>query len=128
MKATVFLIPLLLAGCATQSKFANDPRAQVVGPAYLDCIAEYPPDMATEFYAPWFTISGRQNEHSSGAQDRHPLEIDLPTPSKAVQDIAGTGFPLLEQKSGLLVFTGPNGQMGLTEKPSTSFFSQFWVP
>lgn len=42
--------------------------------------------------------------------------------------MAGKGYPLLEQKSGLLVFTGTNNQMRLTEKPSTSFFRQFWVP
>ena len=129
MKAMVFLIlALSLAGCATQSKFASDPRAAVVGPDYLDYIVEYPPDKDTEFQAPWFTLNGRQTEPSYGVQNTHPLETQIPTPPPAVTDLAGKGYPLLEQKSGLLVFTGPNGQMRLTEQPSTSFFRQFWVP
>jgi len=129
MKATaVLIIALSFAGCATKSKFANDPRAAVIGPDYLDYIIEYPADKDTEYYAPWFTLNGRHNEHSDGFQHTLPLEIDVPTPPQAVKDLAGKGYPLLEQKSGLLVFTGTNCQMRLTEEPSTSFFRQFWVP
>jgi len=129
MKATAFLIVALsIAGCATQSKFASDPRAEVIGSDYLDYIVKYPPDKDTEYYTPWFTINGRQNKPSYGAQNTHPLEIDVQTPPLAVKDLAGKGYPLLEQKSGLLVFTGINDQIRLTEKPSASFFRQFWVP
>ena len=129
MKTPAFLIiALLIAGCATRSRFANDPRAEAIGPDYLDYIAEYPPDKDTEFYAPWFTVNGRQSEPSYGVQNTHPLEIDVPTPPQAVKDIAGKGYPLLEQKAGLQVFTGTNYQTRLKEKPSTSFFRQFWVP
>jgi|ERR1017187_7557264 hypothetical protein len=129
MKKTAFLIiALSIAGCATKSKFANDPRAEVIGPDYLDYIVKYPPNKDTEFYAPWFTVDGRQSEPSYGVQNTHPLEIDVQTPSQAVRDISGKGYPLLEQRSGLLVLTGTNYQTRLKEKPSTSFFRQFWVP
>jgi hypothetical protein len=129
MKAAAFvIIAFSIAGCATKSKFANDPRAEVIGPDYLDYIVKYPPDKDTEFYAPWFTVNGHQNEPSYGVQNTHPLEIDVQAPPQAVKDIAGKGYPLLEQKSGLLVFTGTNYQMRLKDKPSASVFRQFWVP
>lgn len=56
------------------------------------------------------------------------LQTDMPEPSQAVKDITGKGYPLLEQKSGLLVFTGTDYQTQLSKPPSTSFFSQLWVP
>jgi hypothetical protein len=83
MRATALLIiALSIAGRATNTKFANDPRAEVIGPDYLDYIVEYPPDKDTEFYALWFTLNGRHNEHAYGFQHTLPLEIDVPTPPK----------------------------------------------
>ena len=136
MKAIgLVLVVMSLAGCATQSKFASDPRAAVVGPAYLDYIAEYPSDRDTQYYYPSFTVAGVgkwvdlfPSEMPSSSSSIDALLTDIPEPSPAVKDLTGKGYPLFEQRSGLLVFTGTNYQTQMTETPSTSFFSQFWVP
>jgi hypothetical protein len=129
----LLIVVMLLAGCSTSSKFVHDPRAAQIGPAYLDYIAEYPPDRDTQFYYPSFTISGREKWVDptttllpSPMPDIDTLLTHIPEPSRAVKDITGKGYPQLEQESGLLVFTGPNNQVRLTKLPSTSFFSQFW--
>ena len=129
----LILVGMSLAGCSTPSKFASDPRAAQVGPAYLDYIAKYPPDRDTQFYYPSFTMSGREkwvDPYTPASHASLPgidaLLTPTPEPSQAVREITGKGYPLLERKSGLLVFTGPNNQVVLTKSPSTSFFSQFW--
>jgi hypothetical protein len=69
------LLALLLAGCATQSPYANDPRAAVVGPAFLDYIHEFPRDRATQYYYPRFT-------------SREVAEIEAPTaPSNVTPEV-----------------------------------------
>ncbi len=117
-----------LTGCATQSRFASDPRAAAVGPDYLDYIAEYPRDKDTELYAPWFTLDDRRNKRAYERERVGPLETALPMPSQEAIDTAGKGYPLLERRAGLLVFTGTENQTRLTEKPTRSFFRQFWLP
>jgi hypothetical protein len=134
MKAIgLILLVISLAGCSTPSKFVSDPRAAQIGPAYLDYIVEYPPDRDTQFRYPSFTVTGLEkwvdpymNALPSPFPSIDALLIKIPEPSQAVKDITGKGYPQLEQESGLLVFTGPNNQVKLTEIPSKSFFSQFW--
>jgi hypothetical protein len=107
----IFMV-LSLAGCATTSKFAFDPRSAVVGPDYLDYIAEYPRDRDTEYYTPTFTIRGMENwvDPCSSAQRTPPfpsieaLLVEMPEPSQEVKDITGKGYPSLEQV-GILLFT-----------------------
>jgi hypothetical protein len=99
----------------TPSKFASDPG---LGLSRLSPHCQHPPDKDTEFYAPWFSINGKPVNHA----------YDAPEPSPEVKALAGKGYPELEQKSGLLVFTGTNYQTGLAKQPSRSFFAQFWLP
>jgi hypothetical protein len=111
MKATgLICIVSLLAGCA-KSRFASDPRAAVVGPAYLDYIVENPPDRDTQFYCPAFTIGGLHNwaDPSLGLSNTSPTEIsalliNLPAPTQKVKDLTGKGYPDLERK-GVRLFT-----------------------
>ena len=108
----LIVMVLSLAGCATTSKFAFDPRAAVLGPDYLDYIAQYPPDRDTEYYYPSFTISGMQNwvvpyssaQETSSLSGVAALLTRMPEPSQAVKDITGQGYPSLEQ-AGLPLFT-----------------------
>jgi hypothetical protein len=103
-------VAMVLAGCA-ESPYAHDPRAAVVGPAYLDYIAEYPPDRATQLYYPSFAL--RDMAATTGAVVPFPvpphsavdaLIVERPAESKKVQEITGTGFPDLES-TGIRVFT-----------------------
>jgi hypothetical protein len=108
----LIMMVLSLAGCATTSKYAFDPRAAVIGPDYLDYIAQYPRDRDTEFYYPSFTISGMQHwvvpyssaQETSSLSGVSALLTHMPAPSPAVKDITGRGYPSLE-KAGLPLFT-----------------------
>jgi hypothetical protein len=112
MKAIgLILVVLALAGCA-QSPYSHDPRAAKVGPAYLDYIAQYPRDRATEYYYPVFTLRGMTCCQDSVADIPGPLAnpIDplltqLPDVPACVQKITGKGYPCLESV-GMRVFTG----------------------
>jgi hypothetical protein len=108
----LIIMVLSLAGCATTSKFAFDPRAAVLGPDYLDYIAQYSRDRDTEYYYPSFTISGMEDwvvPYSSAQDPSSPsgvaaLLTHVPAPSPAVKAITGQGYPCLE-KTGLPLFT-----------------------
>ena len=106
---------LLLAGCTTQpSRFASDPRAAIIGPAYLDVIADNPRDCHTQFYYPAFTrdLPGWTDPTSTlppnPFPEISPLLTDIPAAAPEVRDIAGKGYPDLERK-GIRLFTAlPN--------------------
>jgi hypothetical protein len=112
MKALYFVfLALCLTGCA--SRYSSDPRAAVVGPAYLDFIAEYPRDRDTQYYYPGFSIRDFQLPTAlsipmpSVASPRVAVLLaGVPEPSQKVKDITGKGYPRLE-RTGLLLFTGP---------------------
>lgn len=110
MKVIQFgFLALYLTGCA--SRYSSDPRAAVVGPAYLDFIAEYPRDHATQYYYPSFEIRNFELEpaltvpmSSAAGPKVSVLLADIPEPSPRVKDITGKGYPSLEQ-TGLRLFT-----------------------
>jgi hypothetical protein len=113
MKAIgLFLLALSVVGCSSASRFALDPRAAVVGPAYLDYMAEFPRDRATELYYPAFT-SGSVEPGASPATvltgaavpaNVASLLIDIPQPKQNAKDSAGKGYPELE-RTGIRLFT-----------------------
>jgi hypothetical protein len=108
----VFLV-LFLTGCAS-SKFSSNPGAAVVGPGYLDAIAEHPRDRDTQYYYPSFKIQ----DYQPSAEALEPLpkaavgaEVAalltyVPEPSAHVKEITGKGYPCLE-RTGIQLFTGP---------------------
>lgn len=107
MKALFILGLIVLAsGCThSPSRFAHDPRAAVVGPDYLDAIADYPRDQSTQFYYPVLTARGLENwtdpyadaPKGSFGNGVDALLIDVPQPSDEVRQITGKGWPRLEQ-------------------------------
>jgi len=115
MKVIGFMLSaLVLTGCSHASRFASDPRAALVGPAYLDYIVENPRDLDTQFYYPAFTTRADEN---GSAQPQGvigaaipatitALMIDIPQPSQNVHDSAGKGYPELE-RDGIPLFTAP---------------------
>ncbi len=116
MKALyVVLLALLAAGCATPSKYAKDPRASVVGPAYLDAIAEYPRDEDTQRYYPVFMIRGFTNKvdyASSTLTSADEPRIDelltrVPEPTPEGAKSTGKGWRSLEH-TGIPFFPWAN--------------------
>jgi hypothetical protein len=107
------LLALSVTGCA--SRFASDPRAAVVGPAYLDCIANNPCDRDTQYYYPAFTVRGMGDwvdptlTLTNITVDRGitAMLTDVPKPSRKVLEISGKGYPDLEA-AGLRLFTAPH--------------------
>lgn len=104
MKAvSILVLALAASGCATKSKYAGDPRAAVVGPAYLDYIDQYPRDRDTQYYYPGFGVSGFTNEvdYSLPPSDTYsefkPLLTQIPQRSEEVKEITGKGWPELER-------------------------------
>jgi hypothetical protein len=115
MKAIVIMaVALVATGCST-SKYANDPRAFLVGPDYLDSIDQFPRDHDTQFYYPLFSVNGMTNwvdpYHSlskpSPESKIHPLEIEVPEPTKEVQAITGNGWAHLEH-TGIPMWATPS--------------------
>jgi len=112
MKAIgLILLGLALAGCAP-SRFANDPRAAVIGPAYLDCTADNPRDRDTELYNPVFGIDGVTNLDASIAlissastEAIRPLLVVRPAMPASVEQIRGKGYPCLEH-AGMPLLSG----------------------
>ena len=108
----VFLV-LCLTGCAG-SKYASNPGAAVVGPGYLDAIAEHPRDRDTQYYYPSFRIADYQPSADASAPlpkaavgaEVAALLTYVPEPSAQVQEITGKGYPCLERR-GIRLFTGP---------------------
>ena len=101
----IALVAVLTAGCAHPSWHENDPRAAVVGPAYLDYIDQYPRDRDTQYYYPSFTVVGLTNwaDPVAGIQsvvslDVQQLETTIPPMPPSVQAIEGKGWPELERK------------------------------
>lgn len=101
------LLGLLAAGCSFKtSRFAHDPRAAVVGPAYLDYINQYPRDRDTQYYYPVLTERGLTNwsdvslelAKSSPPPAISRLMIDIPQASPKVQRITGKGWHKLEKQ------------------------------
>ncbi len=112
MKAITFLfLALFSAGCAN-SKYSSNPGAAVIGPGYLETIAAYPPDHATQYYYPGFRIHGYEPSPDASTPlpkpDLSPAVAELLTqlqePSRHVNDITGKGYPCLE-KTGIRLFT-----------------------
>ena len=104
------LLALLMAGCATQSPYANDPRAAVVGPAFIDYIHEFPRDRATQYYYPRFTSRETAEIEAPGAPSNVPPQVQQlimtrPKPATLVLATEGQGWPELE-KDGILFFWG----------------------
>lgn len=109
----VFLV-LFLTGCANSSKFSSNPGAAVVGPGYLNAIAEHPRDRNTQYYYPSF----RMRDFQLSADASAPLPKGavgpqvtasltyVPEPSAQVKEITGKGYPCLE-RTGIQLFTGP---------------------
>ncbi len=109
-KFSIVAMALLLAGCAQPSRFQHDPRAAVVGPAYLDYIQEYPRDRATQYYYPSFGISGFAGQKdllagmpSATPADIRKLETVIPPMTPEARQTEGKGWPELEHK-GIPVF------------------------
>jgi len=106
MKA-LFIISLALlgSGCET-TKFTNDPRAFLVGPDYLDAIAQHPRDRDTQFYYPLLALPGITNSVDLRFGPTTPslgskvdaLLIDIPEPTEEVRQITGKGWVLLERE------------------------------
>jgi len=102
---SVIALALVACGCAAASKFANDPRAAVVGPAYLDYIQEHPRDRDTQFYYPVFGGGGESTNavdyspsQPASEQEFKALVTEIPEPTEAVKEITGKGWPRLEHE------------------------------
>jgi hypothetical protein len=115
MKAIgLFLLALSVAGCSSPNphRYALDPRAALVGPAYLDYMAEFPRDRDTECFYPSFTsrsVETAAHPTTAFADAGVPpavaaLLIDIPQPNPNVDGCAGTGYPKLE-RTGIRLFT-----------------------
>jgi hypothetical protein len=103
MKAlSIVVLALIGAGCTSPSKFANDPRAAIVGPHYLDYIEQNPRDRGTQYYYPLFAVHGFTNEvdytlpNPSLKAEFQPLLTVIPEPTEEVKQITGKGWPKLE--------------------------------
>jgi hypothetical protein len=102
---SILFLTLLCAGCVSPSRFANDPRAAVVGPAYLDAIADYPRDKDTQYYYPAFAVSDLTNSAdvlSPAAPPAPGVKIDellvqIPEPTAEGSKSTGKGWACLER-------------------------------
>jgi len=96
----LFCLSLVLTGCATKSRYANDPRARCVGPAYLDYIEQHPPEKSTEYYYPAFILKGGNYvETALPVPPNPPIQALLtvrPTPTPEVVASTRKGWPKLE--------------------------------
>jgi hypothetical protein len=107
---SIVALALVGFGCAHPSKFANDPRAAIVGPHYLNYIEQHPRDRDTQFYYPVFGVRGFTNEvdyalpNSSSISEFKALVTERPEPTEAVKQITGKGWPELE-RIGILLFS-----------------------
>ena len=100
----IFSLALLVSGCASPSRFANDPRSARVGPAYLEAIASYPRDKDTQLYYPMFAVHEPTTSQDSGEPRAEALLIDIPEPTAAGSENQGKGWPDLE-RTGMPLFS-----------------------
>jgi hypothetical protein len=94
----LLFLALALAGCATKSsRYANDPRAHCVGPAYLDYIDQYPPGHDTQDFFPVFAAYGVTYVEESGPADPQiqALLTVRPSPTPEVKASTGKDWPKL---------------------------------
>jgi hypothetical protein len=111
MKALLILsLALLGAGCTT-SKYANDPRAFLVGPDYLDYIDNNPRDRDTQYYYPVLKVDGYAATNLPQPKASAPATVAalmtvVPEPSECVKKDTGKGWPKLE-RTGLSVSAKP---------------------
>ena len=106
----VFLV-LFLTGCAG-SKYSSNPGAAVIGPGYLDAIADHPRDRDTQYYYPSFGIRNYQpSTEASAPVPKAPVSpavvallTSVPEPGPHVKEITGKGYPCLERR-GIQLFT-----------------------
>ncbi len=106
LEMQIGLLAVLMAGCATQSPYANDPRAAVVGPDFLDYIQEFPRDHDTQYFYPRFTSREVAEIEAPGAPSNVPLQVQQlimtrPKPATLVVATEGNGWPELEQAAGM---------------------------
>jgi hypothetical protein len=101
----IAVLAVLAGGCATQSRFQNDPRAAIVGPDYLVYIEQYPRDRDTQYYYPAFTIGALLNwvdpsprTQNAGADEIQRLLTIIPPIPSSVQQIQGKGWSELERE------------------------------
>lgn len=115
MKTIGLLILALVfcaVGCSSPSRFSSDPRAAVVGPAYLDSMTQFPRDRSTVLYYPAFSsgsvepgvLSPMVLTGAGVPANVASLLIDIPQPKPGAKDSAGKGYPELE-KNGIRLFT-----------------------
>jgi hypothetical protein len=101
---SIIALALVACGCAAPSKFANDPRAAVVGPAYLDYIQQHPRDRDTQFYYPLFAVGGSTNvvdyrtPQTASEAEFKALVTEISEPTEAVKEMTGKGWPQLEHE------------------------------
>lgn len=112
MKVMMFVfLALCFTGCAS-SKYSTHPQAALIGPGYLETAAKYPPDRATQFYYPGFSVHDFELSAAASAPLPKPdlspaiqaLLTQLRQPTQQVKDITGKGYPCLE-KTGMRLFT-----------------------
>ena len=96
----VLILVLALAGCATENRYAYDPRARCVGAAYLQYIDDYPPQESTEYFYPVLKVKGGSYLAITPLGPFDPkIEALLsvrPEPTAAVKQSAGKGWRELE--------------------------------
>jgi hypothetical protein len=91
-------LALALVGCAAPSRYANDPRARCVGPAYLDFIDQHPPGHDTQDFFPVFAVTGTNYFEGLGPADPkiQALLTVRPEPTPEVKASTGQYWPKLE--------------------------------
>lgn len=99
----LFCLVLALVGCATKSRYANDPRARCVGPAYLEYIDYYPPQKDTEYFYPVLMVkSGSYLAINPGGPFDQKIEALLtvrPEATAGVKASTGKGWRKLEARA-----------------------------
>jgi hypothetical protein len=102
LELQIGLLAVFMAGCASQSPYANDPRAAAVGPAFLDYIHEFPRDHDTQYYYPRFTSREVAEIEAPGTPSNVPLQVQQlimtrPKPATLVVATEGNGWAELEE-------------------------------
>jgi hypothetical protein len=100
--SSLLCLVLALAGCATKSRYANDPRARCVGPDYLESIDRHPPTKDTEYFNPVLVVKGGGYVAMTPVGSSDPKLEGLltvrPEAAPAVKESQGKGWRKLESK------------------------------